>query len=146
MRIILLQNVKNIGKAGDVKNVPDGYACNFLIPKKLAEIATNSAIKKCEEFKKKKDLEEKKNLDRFQELAKSLAGTRITIKAKEKEGRLFGSISAKEIAHGLKKQNFNVEAKAIKVDQPIKEVGEKDIAIKLGNGIEVMIKLMVEAE
>lgn len=146
MKVIFLQNVKNVGIVGDIKNVSDGYARNFLLPKKLAEIATADAIRKCEESKKEKILEEKKEQKKARELAEYLSEAKIVVRAKEKNGKLFGSIGAKEIVQELKKQNLNIEEKAIKISQPIKEVGERDVVIELDFGIEATIKVKVEAE
>ncbi|GBE16695.1 50S ribosomal protein L9 [bacterium BMS3Abin15] len=146
MKIILLQDVNSLGKKGDIKEVADGYARNFLLPQKLAEAATGSAVKKVETVKEKFAEGNKKDLEKNEKLASELDGRDVIIKAKEKNGKLFGSISAKEIAKELKKQKLEITEKAIVLDEPIKEIGEKEVLIQLDHGIEVNIKVIVEAE
>jgi len=145
MKVILLQNVKNIGKMGDVKEVSDGYARNFLLPKKLAEIATESGIKNVEILKSKMARIEQADLEKNQQLAESLQGREILIQAKEKDGKLFGSVNAKTIAKELKKENLDIDEKSIILAEPIKEVGEYDVKIELSHGIEALVKVVIEA-
>ena len=145
MKVVLLSDVKNIGKRGDIKNVADGFARNFLFPKKLAEVATNDAIRKVEIEKQKQNENDKKNLEVTQELASQLDGKEITICAKAKSGKLFGSITAKNIAKELKKEKFDIKENSI-ILEPIKELGEYDLKIELEHGIEVSLKLIVKEE
>jgi large subunit ribosomal protein L9 len=95
MKVILLQDIKNIGRQGDIKDVSDGYARNFLLPKKLAEIATPEATQKVETIKAQQAEVQKADLEKTQALAESLQGREVLIQAKEKDGKLFGSINAK---------------------------------------------------
>ena len=143
MRIILLQDVRNIGKKGQIKNVPDGYARNFLLVKKLAAIATESTISqtKFEEEKNNQKLMSEKQT--VQKLAENLNGKKIIIKARAKDNKLFGSITAKEIAVEIKKIGFEIPEKAIKADH-IKELGEKKVSVNLDFGIKTEIILGVE--
>jgi len=145
MKIVLLSDVKNIGKLGDIKEVADGFARNFLFPKKLAEMATDAAIKKVEIEKQKQNETAKKNLEATQELASQLDGKEITISAKAKDGKLFGSITAKNIVKELKKEKFDIKENSI-ILEPIKELGEYDLKIELEHGIEVSLKLIVKEE
>ena len=145
MKIVLLSDVKNIGKLGDIKEVADGFARNFLFPKKLAEMATDTAIKKVEIEKQKQNEIAKKNLEATQELASQLDGKEITISAKAKDGKLFGSITAKNIVKELKKEKFDIKENSI-ILEPIKELGEYDLRIELEHGIEVSLKLIVKEE
>lgn len=146
MKIILLNDVNNIGKKGDVKEVADGYARNFLLPQKLAEAATKEAVKKIETIKNKITEGNKKDLEKNEKLASELDGRKVIIKAKEKDGKLFGSIGAKEIAKELKKQKMEIEEETIIFGDPIKEIGEKEVLVRLNNGIEINIRVIVEAE
>jgi len=145
MKVILLQDVKGLGKAGDIKEVAEGYARNFLFVKKMAEIATDSGIKRVESLRGKQAEKEKLDLEKTQELASRLEGAAVTIVAKEKDGKLFGSIQAKDIAKELKKQGFAVSEKDIRMENPIKEMGEYEIAIGLGHNIESAVSVIVES-
>lgn len=145
MKVILLQDVKNIGKAGDIKEVSDGYARNFLLPKKLAEMATPASTQKVEMLKQKQVEMEQTDLEKTQALAESLQGREIVITAKEKDGKLFGSITAKAIAKELKKENLNIEDRLISLPEPIREVGDYDVRVELPHGIETSIHIIVES-
>jgi large subunit ribosomal protein L9 len=147
MQIILLQDVKNLGKKGELKSVSDGYARNFLFAKKLAEIATKIAIDRVEASRKKEKTIELENLEKAKKLAAELKDKLIEIKAKGKEeGKLFGSISAKDIANKLSEAGFDIPEKTIIMPAHIKEIGEYEIKISLSQGIETKIKLKVSKE
>lgn len=143
MQVIFLQDVKNVGKKGQIKNVPDGYARNFLLARKLATAATagNVATAKQEDDKKKLQLALGKQATQKQ--AAEIDGKVITIKARAKDGKLFGSITAKEIAAVMIKTGLNVPEKAIAADH-IKDLGEKKVTISLDFGIKATIILKVE--
>jgi large subunit ribosomal protein L9 len=145
MQIILLQDVKNIGKKGEIKNVSDGYARNFLLAKKMAALVTPVVVEqaKREEEKNKQQLEAEKT--KVRELAEALNGKKITIKAKAKNGKLFGSITTKEIFNEIQKIGFTVPEKAIQAGH-IKELGENRININLDFGIKAEIILTIEEE
>jgi large subunit ribosomal protein L9 len=145
MRIVLLSDVKNIGKKGDVKEVADGFARNFLFPKKLAEIATELAVEKVQKEKEKQTEEAQKDLEKTQKLADKLGGKEIIIFAKAKDGKLFGSITAKNIIKELKKEKIDISEKSI-ILTPVKELGEYDFNIELEHGIEISLKLSVKKE
>ena len=145
MKIVLLSDVKNIGKCGDIKNVADGFARNFLFPKKLAEMATDAAIKKAEASRQKQTENAKKDLEITQNLAAQLDGKEIVLCAKAKSGKLFGSINAKNIIKELKKEKFDIKENSI-ILEPIKELGEYDFKIELEHGIKVSLKLIVKEE
>ena len=143
MQIILLQDVKNVGKKGQIKNVPDGFARNFLLAKKLAAAATESAISqtKFEEEKKNQQLLSEKQT--IQKLADDLNGKKFIIKARAKDGKLFGSITAKEIVSEIKKSGYEIPEKSIQTDH-IKELGEKRIKISLNFDIKTEIIVALE--
>ncbi|HEX7586205.1 MAG TPA: 50S ribosomal protein L9 [Patescibacteria group bacterium] len=144
MKVILLQDVKNLGRKWDVKEVSDGYARNFLLPKKLTEIATKTELQKIEKLKEKEAIEEKKDLEKIQALADQLQGKAIVIKAKNKDGKLFGSITTKDIVKELKKENIVISAKALTLEMPIKEIGEFEIRVNLEHGIETQLSVIIE--
>jgi large subunit ribosomal protein L9 len=143
MKIILLQDIKSLGKKGDIKNVSDGYARNFLFPKKLAQLATDLSIKNIITQKEKEKTEEAKNANKMRQLAGALKEKEIVLKSKEKNGKLFGSISARDIAKNLKKEGFNVAEEKIILPDPVKKTGEYEIEIKLTADISSRIKLKV---
>lgn len=145
MKVILLQSVKGLGKAGDIKEVAEGYARNFLIVRKLAEIASESGVKKVEALKKVQAEKDQMDLEKTQELAEQLEGRAVTIIAKAKDEKLFGSVHAKDIAKELKKENIIVSEKSIILPEPIKELGEYEVKVELDHNIEVMIMVIVES-
>ncbi|MEI7425766.1 MAG: 50S ribosomal protein L9 [Candidatus Moraniibacteriota bacterium] len=146
MQIILLQEVKNLGKKGELKNVSDGYARNFLFAKKLAETATKEAIEKLSVQRKKEKIVELESLEKIKKLAAELKDKLIEIKTKSKEGKLFGSISAKDLVKELNLAGFVIAEKSIILPAHIKEIGEYEIKINLAQGVETKIKLKVSRE
>lgn len=133
MKLILLQNVKSLGKAGDVVNVSDGYARNMLLPKGIAVEAND---KNKNDLKLKKQHEEKLAADRLQDakdLAKKLEGIKITVKMKAGEnGKAFGSVSSKEIAEAARAQHaLELDKKKIQLDEPIRTFGMHEVPIRL---------------
>lgn len=146
MKIILIQNFKSLGKAGDIKEVSEGYARNFLFPKKLAEIATPEAMAEIGERKAKEKVEEETRLRKLCELAERLNGQTIALKSKEKKGKLFGSITPKKIIEELEKKDLAVEEKSIIIKEAIKKTGRYDIRIILEKNIEAKIELIVTGE
>ncbi len=149
MKVILLQDVKGTGKKGELVEVSDGYARNFLLPKKVAKKATAQAmseLKNAEESKAFKIEEEKKAANAAKAV---IEGKSLNIKAKAGQGgRLFGSVTAKEIATELKKQfSLNVDKRKISLDADIKAFGTYNADIKLYTGIVAKLKVVVtEAE
>ena len=146
MKVILLGNVKNLGKTGDIKEVSDGYARNLLLPKKLAELATPETLKKAEKLREQGIQKEKEELENIQKLATEIDRREVIIKRKEKDGKLFGSVNEREINKELKNQGIEIKEEFIILDSPIKEIGEKEILIRLSHGIEAVIKVIIEAE
>ena len=146
MQIILLQDVKNLGKKGELKNVAEGYARNFLFAKKLAATATKEAIERVETLQKKEKIAELESLEKTKKLASELKDKLIEIKAKGKEGKLFGSISTKDVVKELGTLGFDISEKSVIMPTHIKEIGEYEIKINLAQGIEAKIKLKVSKE
>ncbi|KKQ45586.1 MAG: 50S ribosomal protein L9, partial [Candidatus Moranbacteria bacterium GW2011_GWC2_37_8] len=114
MQVIFLQDVKNVGKKGQLKNVPDGYARNFLLARNLATQATPAAITKVKQEEEKKKVQMALGKQEIQKLADAMSGKRVVIKARAKDGKLFGSITPKEIVLEIRKQiGVEVSEKAI---------------------------------
>jgi large subunit ribosomal protein L9 len=136
--------VKSLGNKGDIKDVSEGYARNFLIPKKLAEAATAQAIEKVDQMKKKVEEKEKQTEENLRNIASEIQNKKITIGAKTEKEKLFGSIGAKEISEEMKKQGFEISEKSIILKEPIKTVGEEEITIDFGKNIKTKIVVAIE--
>jgi large subunit ribosomal protein L9 len=146
MKIILLKDIKNLGKKGDTKEVADGFARNFLFPQKLAQLATDDALQKSQIQKTKETLLQEEILQKIQATADSLTGSEIVIKAKAKKGKLFGAINQKKIAKELEKIDIQIAEEAILLKETLKKIGEYDIKVELGHGIETSFSLKIEGE
>lgn len=133
MKVILLQDVKSLGKEGDIVNVSDGYARNFVIPKKLG-VEANDKNKNDLKLKKQREAKEAaERLSQAQQTAKDLENVTVVVTMKAGEGgRVFGSVSAKEIAQEAKKQcGLDLDKKKIQLAEPIKSFGSFEIPIRL---------------
>lgn len=131
MKVILLQDVLNMGKRYDVKNVSDGYARNFLLPRKLAMIATTQNLQDLEKRKKTAEEEKEKQKKTMEENLAKLNGKKISISAKSNEkGNLFKGITKQGISEILKeKENIEIVPEIIELEKPIKQAGEHEIKI-----------------
>jgi large subunit ribosomal protein L9 len=147
MKVVLLQDVKGLGKKDSVVEVNDGYARNYLIPRKLAVPATEGLEKHLKEKKEAEQKKKEKELKAAKDLASKLEKSQIIIKAKAGEnGKLFGSITNKEIAEEIKKQlGFDIDKKKIELDDPIKLIGSYDVVIRLYQGVVAKLKVHVTA-
>ena len=146
MQVILLQDVKSLGKKGEIVKVSDGYARNFVIPKKLGVEATE---KNKNELKLQKAHEDKvaaKKLADAKAMAEDLAGRKIIVKMKAGEnGKVFGSISAKEIAAAAKEQHgLELDKKKVQVAEPIKSFGTFEVPIKLHTQVTGKLNVIVQ--
>lgn len=144
MKLILLKDIENLGKKYEIKEVKNGFARNFLIPKGMAKPATKKAL---EWVKKRKEIEEKKaeeELKRVQDLASSIDGLEVIIPVKigEKE-QLFESITLQKILEKLKDQGFDIKKTQIELEEPIKELGEFSIKVHFEHNLEAEIKVIV---
>ena len=148
MKLILLEDVKGVGKKGDIVNKNDGYALNFLIPKKLAVQATKANINDLE-LKKKADAKRKQEeLDEAKRLGKELKDkvVKVSVKAGE-NGKVFGSVTNKEIAAALLQQTgIEIDKKKITFDDPIKMVGKRIVKVKLHPQVTVEMAVEIAGE
>lgn len=146
MRVVLTKRVQGLGMEGDVVEVKDGYARNYLIPKGLALEATEGNIKAFEQKKKSFELKEVRKREDALRLKEMLDRTSITVRKKtQEEGKLFGSVTSSDIAEALMEKGFQVDKKRIVLAKPIKATGEYKIPIKIFSQIEASITLVVEA-
>ncbi len=144
MRVILLQDIKGLGKKFDIKKVTDGYARNFLLPKNLARLATPQAIAQLEKQREIRIQKGKEGLKKAEQIASKLKDLVLEIKAKTtKEGKLFGSISAQDIADVLKKKGFEISLDKIEIKDPIKKIGKHSVLINLTPEIKEKISVDV---
>lgn len=147
MKVILTKDVQNLGSAGDIKDVADGFARNFLIPGGYAQFATKASLVKAEEIKKQKALKSEEEFKSTQELAGKLEGVSIAVSAKADEsGKLYAAVKQEEISKALKDKGFEVDSSKIVISDPIKETGEREFLIDLDHGLEVRATVVVEAQ
>ncbi|HIS29461.1 MAG TPA: 50S ribosomal protein L9 [Candidatus Avamphibacillus intestinigallinarum] len=145
MKVILTKDVKGTGKKGEVKDVAVGYATNFLIKKGLAVEATPANMKKLEQDEKNKAAAEAEEKDAAIQLKDNLADLTVEVTAKSGEGgRLFGSITSKQIAEALKKEHgYKVDRRKIELDEPIRSLGYSTVPVKLHPEVSGSIKVHV---
>ena len=148
MKVILLENVKSLGKKGEIVNVNDGYARNFILPKKLGVEATG---KNLNDLKLQKNNEKKvaqENLDAAKELAAELSAGKVELAIKVGEGgRTFGSVSSKEIAVAVKDQmQLDIDKKKIQLKESIKSLGTHIVTVKLHPEVSAELKVVVKEE
>lgn len=147
MKIILLQDVEGLGKKYEVKEVKNGYARNLLLPEKLAKAATRQALKWLADQKEVIEKEAVEDLAKAQALASALDGLEVGIVVKVgDEGQLFESINSQKIVEKLKEMGFEVKKSQVKLENPIKELGEFPISVNLDHNLEAEIKIIVTAE
>ncbi|WP_010648877.1 50S ribosomal protein L9 [Oceanobacillus massiliensis] len=148
MRVIFLKDVKGKAKKGDVKNVPDGYARNYLLKNNLAEEATAGSMKALEAKQRKSAQQEQQEKEEAMNLKDTLAELTVELKAKSGEGgRLFGSITSKQIAEGLQKQHgHKVDKRKIELDQPIRALGYTTVPVKLHPEVSGSVKVHVSEQ
>lgn len=148
MQVILKKDVQNLGEAGDLINVKDGYARNFLLPQKVAEIATEGALKNREQnlvrIKAKQEKLHQQALEKAQEIEK-IAKLELSAKAGE-SGKLFGTITTKKLAKELlAKSGLDIDRKNITVSAPINKIGEYKMLIKLTSKVKTELAVIVTA-
>ncbi len=144
MKVIFIEDVTNVAKAGEVKEVADGYVRNYLIPRKLAVLATPSALKNLEADLKIRVRKKAQTDSEFAALAQQLEGKEITLKAKAgAKARLYGSITSADIAAGLEKAGIIIDKRKIALSKPINQLGNYEIAIKLSRDFAPKIRVIV---
>ena len=147
MEVILRADVEKVGSRGQVVKVANGYARNYLLPKHLAVAASESNKKIVEQERQAHVRREAKDKSGAEDLAKLMTGISVTIahKAGEHE-QLFGSVTAKDIAEALEKRNFTIDRKKIHLDEPIRQLGEFKVPVKLHRDVTIEIGVQVVRE
>ena len=148
MKVILLQDIKGVGKKDEIINANDGYARNFLFPKKMALEATKDNLLKLQD--KKNSVEHKKNLEieENKKIAEKINKIELKLVVKAGEnGKIFGGVTSKEIAEELKnKHQIEVDKKKIVLKETIKTIGRFNVEIKFGDGVNAKLMLIIKAE
>ena len=146
MKVILLQSVKSIGSAGDVKDVSSGYFRNFLLPARLAKPASSTTLQEAEAIKKRILKEAVESRTHAQAMAERLSKELVTLTRKAtSEGQLFGSVSGSDIADALVAKGYaGIQAEFVHVDAPIKSIGAHSVKFRLMPDLEGAIQVMVE--
>jgi large subunit ribosomal protein L9 len=148
MKVLLTKDVKGVGKAGEIKEVADGYGKNFLIGKGLAMAATNEVLKKYEADQRKKAANEAAEIERLTALKSRLGDLKVVIAKKlGNTGHLFGAVTKDEIADALKEQHgIEIDKKELDAKHGIKTTGLHDLDLKLGHGIHATLHLEIKGE
>lgn len=145
MIVILLKDIKGTGKAGEVVKVSDGYARNMLLPKGFAKEATEGNVRSLKKQKAIVAEKEAESREKAEKLSKQLCSIAVNIKTKGGEGgRLFGSVTSKDISEALKEQHgIELDKKKIILEAPIKETGEKSVTVKVYPEISAVLKVII---
>jgi large subunit ribosomal protein L9 len=147
MEVILREELEKLGQRGSIVKVADGYARNYLLPKRLAVLATDANRKIVEQERQAWLRKEAKIKVDAEDLAKLLTGVTLTFRHKAGENdQLFGSVTARDIAEGLEKQNFHVDRRKIALDEPIRALGEHKVTVRLHREVPTEITVVVEKE
>ncbi|MFH1198447.1 MAG: 50S ribosomal protein L9 [bacterium] len=147
MKVILRKNFDQLGKIGDVVDVKDGYAFNFLLPRQIAYAATGGNLRALDEEKKQLSKKEAKELDQSQKLATELEKISITIPVKVgEEDKIFGTVTTQMIADSLTEKGFDIDKRKIEINEPIKSLGIYSVNVKLHHSVTAVIKTWVVRE
>jgi large subunit ribosomal protein L9 len=144
MDVILREDIDKLGARGQVVQVATGYARNFLLPKRLAVAATESNKKIVEQERQSHLRKEAKQKTEAEDLGKMMAGVTVTISQKAGENdQLFGSVTSKDVAEALEQKNFTIDRRKIQLDEPIKQLGEHKVAVRLHRDVTAEITVNV---
>ena len=147
MEVILREEVEKLGHRGSLVKVADGYARNYLLPKKLAVAATEANRKIVEQEREAWLRKEAKLKSDAEDLGKLLSGVMLTFRQKVGENdHLFGSVTAKDIADALERQNFHIDRRKVQLEEPIKTLGEHRVTLRLHRDVSTEIPVVVEKE
>jgi len=147
MEIILLENIENLGMRGDIVNVKDGYARNFLLPKELGAKVSPENLKRLESLRKKMRHEELERMGMLREMATRLNSVSLTIQAKvSADGHLFGSVTSSMVHDALTQEGVELDPRAIRLEENIKEVGVYTVPVHLHSEIQAKLRVWVVEE
>jgi|YNPNPStandDraft_1061719.scaffolds.fasta_scaffold87508_2 large subunit ribosomal protein L9 len=147
MRVLLLKDIPKLGYLGDVVEVRDGYARNYLLPQRLATYPTEENLRAIEEARKQAAAERARRLQAFQELVRRLEGVQVTIEATANpEGTLYGSVGRKEIAEALQRRGFEVLPEHVDLDTPIRTLDNRPVRLRFTEELTAEVKVWVVRE
>jgi large subunit ribosomal protein L9 len=145
MKVILTQDVKDVGKVGDLVSVSEGFARNFLFPRKLAAEATEKRVKEWNHLKSVAEAKKKKAVSERKALLEKINGTTLKFKmAAGETDKLFGTVTTTEISKELQKAGFSIDRRDIHLEEPIKVLGQHKAQVRYGEGLEASIMISVE--
>ena len=146
MKVILRSTIGNLGRPGDIKEVASGYARNFLLPRRLAESATPSAVKYWEKGKEKRAAIVSSEIKEAKDLAEKLSGVNLTFAMPaSEEGKLFGSVGKTDVLKSLKAAGYDVAKNSVRLETAIKTTGEHEVELRLQPEVSVKVKVTVSA-
>ncbi|AKG36858.1 50S ribosomal protein L9 [Paenibacillus durus] len=148
MKVIFIKDVKGQGKKGQIKEVSEGYATNFLLPRGMARPATEGNMKTLENQAAAEERRKQQEKEEAEQLGQKLSGLELTMKAKAGEGgRLFGAITSKQIAEALAKANgITIDKRKIELEEPIRHLGTTQVQVKLHTEVKAVLKVQVTEE
>jgi large subunit ribosomal protein L9 len=148
MRIVLRDDVEQLGKKGDLVEVADGYARNYLVPRGLAMKATKGVVAQAESMRRAREVKETRDREAAQAVAAQLGSKALEVKARAGEGgKLFGSVTAADIADAIQAQTgIEVDRRKVDLAEPIRELGDADVTVKLHGEVSVAVVVHVVAE
>lgn len=147
MKVILRDDVEKLGLAGEAVNVRDGYARNFLVPRKLAFVATAGALRRIGEEMKQRGRNNEKEKIELTAMASKINELTVTIPMRVgEEEKLYGSVTGQMVAESLENQGYKIDRRAIVIDDPIRTLGAHSVSVKMKHGVHATIKVNVVAE
>lgn len=148
MKVVLRDDVENVGRKGDLVDVADGYARNFLVPRGLALKATKGVVQQAESMRRSREAKEGRDREAAQAVSERLNGTRIEVGARAGEGgRLFGSVTASDIADAIQTQaGVEIDRHRLGLGEPLKELGSAEVKLKLYPDVEVTLTVDVVSD
>lgn len=145
MKVILQKDVKDLGKIGDLVTVSQGFARNFLFPRKMAAVATETKVKEYEHLKRVAEIKKKKAVAERKELLNKISGVAVKFKMQTGDSdKIFGSVTSADISAELQKAGFSVDRRDIHIEEHIKVLGNHKATIRLGEGLEASLQVVVE--
>jgi large subunit ribosomal protein L9 len=146
MKVILQKDVKDLGKVGELVNVKQGYARNFLFPRKLALVATEEKVTEWKHLQKVAEIKKKKAMAGRKEVISKMQGLTLNFKleAAAESEKLFGSVTNADISKELEKHSYQIDRRDIHLEEPIRQLGQHKAQVKMGEGLEAEITIVVE--
>jgi large subunit ribosomal protein L9 len=148
MKVVLREDVEKLGRKGDLLEVADGYARNYLVPRGLAIVATKGVVNQASAMRRNRQLREDRDREAAQEVATRLTGTPITVTARAGEaGKLFGSVTAADIVDAVRSQtNVEIDRRKVTLAEPLKEIGPAEVPVQLHSDVTVQLSVEVVAK